>query len=103
MVVIGVFLLAFFHGDADAAFVGDFDGAVVAGVGVADDAHAGVVGEEAFEFLGCEVGAVGDGDLAGVDGAADAHAAAVVDGDPGRGGGRGGQGVEQGPVGDRVG
>src|SRR5437870_8292462 len=40
------------HGDADAAFLGDVEGVLVAGVGVADDAHAGVVGEEAFEFLG---------------------------------------------------
>ena len=35
---------------------------------MADDAHAGVVGEEAFEFLRGEVGAVGDGNLARVDG-----------------------------------
>ena len=57
----------FVHGDSDATFLGDVKGSFVAGVGVADDAHAGVVGEEAFELLGGEVGAVGDRDLAGVD------------------------------------
>ena len=49
-----------------------------------------------------EVGAVGDGNLAGVDGPADADAAAVVDGDPGGAGGGVEQGVEQRPVGNRV-
>src|SRR6478736_6350858 len=58
---VGAELAGFQHGDAVAAFVGDLDGAVVAGVGVADNAHAGVVGEEAFELLRGEVGAVGDG------------------------------------------
>src|SRR6478609_1355429 len=99
----GEVLLRFVHRDADAAFLGDFDGAVVPGVGVADDAHAGIVGQEARELFRGEVGAVGDGDLACVDGAADAYPAAVVDGNPGGAGGRVEQGIEQRPVGDRVG
>ena len=70
---------------------------------MADDAHAGVVGEEARELFRGEVGAVGDGDLAGVDGAADPDAAAVVQGNPGGAGGGVEQGIEQRPVGDRVG
>src|SRR5690349_17407971 len=77
-----VMFLLLIHGDTDAAFVGDLDGAVVAGVDVADDAHAGVVGQESFELLRGEVRAVRDGDLPGVEGAADADAATVVDRDP---------------------
>ena len=70
------------HRNAHAALLGDLDRAVVAGVDVADDAHAGVVGEHALDLLGGQRGAVGDGDLAGVDGAADADTAAVVDARP---------------------
>ena len=70
------------HGDAYAALGGDLGGAVVAGVDVADDAHAGVVGEDPLDLLRGEVGAVGDADLAGVERAADADAAAVVERDP---------------------
>ena len=72
------------HREADAALGGDLDGAVVAGVGVADDAGAGVGGQHPLELLGGEVGAVGDGDHPGVDRAADADAAAVVDRHPRR-------------------
>src|SRR6187399_161873 len=70
------------HRDRDPALVGHFDGALVAGVDVADHAHAGIVGEYPFELLGGEVGAVGDADLTGVDRAADADATSVVDAHP---------------------
>src|SRR5699024_11840366 len=82
---------------------GDLVGPRVAGVDVADHAHGGVVGEQALELLPREVRAVGQAHLAGVDRAADAHAAAVVDRDPAGSGGGGGQRVQQRPVGDRVG
>ena len=55
----------------------------VAGVDVADHTHAGVVGQYPREFLRGEFGAVGDGDLAGVDRPADARPAAVVNRHPG--------------------
>ena len=51
---------------------------------MAHDAGAGVVGEHALQPRAPVVGAVGHDLGAGVDGAADAHAAAVVDGDPRR-------------------
>src|SRR5260221_4981084 len=77
-------LVVLVHWGADAAFPGYLLGTVVAGVDVADDARAWVVGENPFEFLCGQGGAIGHADLAGVDGAADADAAAVVDRDPGR-------------------
>ena len=70
------------HRDIDLVLGGAVSGGVVAGVGVAEDAHHGVVGEdtgEAFVGFGC---AVGDDDLPGVLREADAYAAAVVEGDP---------------------
>ena len=63
---------------------GEFDGFGVAGVGVADDAHAGVGGQRPLQPAGGCFRAVGDDDLAGVQAVADADAAAVVDADPGR-------------------
>ena len=90
------------HRDRDAALVGHFDRPVVAGVDVADHAHARIVGEHPLELLGGEVGAVGDADLAGVDRAADADAAAVVDAHPGGARARVDEAVEERPVGDRV-
>ena len=78
------------------------DRSLVAGVGVAHDAGARVGGQHALELLRGQRGAVGDAHHSGVDRAPDAHAASVMDGDPG--GARGGvdQRVEQRPVGDRV-
>ena len=61
---------------------------VVARVGVAHDARARVVGQHALEAERAVVGAVGDDLGAGVDRAADADAAAVVDRDPGGAGRR---------------
>jgi hypothetical protein len=54
-------------------------------------------------FSAASGGAVGDAHLAGVQRAADADAATVVDRHPGGAGGGVDQGVEQRPVGDRVG
>ena len=70
------------HRHLQAALAGDLLRAVVAGVDVAHDARARVVGEHALELLGGERRAVGDGHLTGMDGAADADAAAVVDRHP---------------------
>ena len=76
---------------------------VVAGVGVAHDARAGIGREHALEPLRRVVGAVGDDDHAGVDRVADPDAAAVVDADPGRARRRVQERVQDRPVGDRVG
>ncbi len=78
-------------------------GVLVAGVDVADHAHARVVGQHPRELLRGQFGAVGDGDLAGVDGAAHPDPAAVVNRHPRRARRRVDQRVEQRPVGDRVG
>src|SRR4051794_19857890 len=55
---------------------------LVTGVDVPDDTHAGVVGEDPFDLLPGQRGAVGHADLTGVDRPADAHAATVVNGHP---------------------
>jgi hypothetical protein len=51
---------------------------------VPDHAHARVVGEHPLDLLRGQVGAVGDAHLAGVERAAHADAAAVVERHPGR-------------------
>src|SRR5207237_4654229 len=79
-----------------------FESFVVAGVGVADDAHAGVGGQHALEAGGGFGSAVGYDDLAGVDAVTDAHAAAVVHRYPGGPANGVEQGVEDGPVSDGV-
>ena len=61
---------------------------LIAGVGVPDHAHAGSLVSTRSSFCPASGGAVGDAHLASVDGAADAHAAAVVDAHPGRPGRR---------------
>ncbi len=77
--------------------------ALVAGVDVTDHAHPGIARQHPFELGGGEVAAVGDAHHPGVDRAADADAAAVVDAHPRRPARRVDEGVEQRPVGDRVG
>ena len=90
------------HRDADAALVGDLERALVAGIGVADDAHAGIGGQDALQARGGLGRSVGDDHHAGVERVADADAAAVVEADPGGAGGGVDEGVEDRPVGDRV-
>ena len=51
------------QGDPHAAFGGHLEGAVVAGVGVADHARAGVVGQQPLQLPGGQFGTVGDPDL----------------------------------------
>src|ERR1051326_5204303 len=82
------------HRYVDPAVVGNLDGALVAGVGVAHHAATGIVGQDALQLPRRLFGAVRDHDHAGVDGAADADAAAVVDADPRGAAGRVEQGVE---------
>src|SRR6185436_2691955 len=91
------------HRHADSPVASDGGGFGVAGVGVADDAGAGIVAQHQGQPEGGVVGAVGHNLGAGVDGAAHADAAAVVDGDPGGAAGDVQQGVQDGPVGDGVG
>ncbi len=67
-----------------------------------DHARARVVGQHPLQLLRGQLAAVGHADLAGVDRAADADAAAVVDAHPGRARGGIDQGVQQRPVGNRV-
>src|SRR5260221_14491453 len=75
-------LVVLLHWGADAAFPGYLLGAVVAGVDVADHARAWVVGDNPFEFLYGQGGAIGHADLAGVDGAADSDPPAAGIPDP---------------------
>ncbi len=81
----------------------DLDRPLVAGVDVADDAHAGIGGQDPLELPGGQLRAVGHDDHPGVLAVADPGAAAVVDADPGGPRGRVDQGVQERPVGDRVG
>ena len=81
---------------------GEGDGGIVAGVGVADDAEAGVGGEDAFEAAVHFGGAIGDHDHAGVLRVADADATAIVDADPGCAGSGIDEGIEEGPIGNGV-
>jgi hypothetical protein len=79
------------------------DRLVVARVEVAEDARAGIGRQHALEPLGHLGRTVGHNDHARVDRVSDPDAAAMVDADPGRAGGHVQQGVQDRPVGDRVG
>ncbi len=81
---------------------GAVDGDVVAGIGVAHDAGGRVVVQHAGEAAVGVVGTVADDHHAGVLGEAHADAAAVVQRHPGGAGGGVEQGVEQRPVGDGI-
>src|ERR1017187_5375308 len=72
--------------DVNPVLAGEVDRRFVAGVGVAEDAGAGIGGEDTLDPAGGFGGAVGDDDHAGVDAQADADAAAVVQTDPARAG-----------------
>src|SRR5207302_4690352 len=74
----GAPLLVTQHWDANAALVSHLDRALVAGVGVAHHTAARVIGQHALELFRRLVSTVRDHDHAGVDGAPDADAAAVV-------------------------
>ena len=86
------------HGDVGVAFACAAERFVVSGVGVAEDAHGGVVGEDALDSGGGFGSAVGDDDLSGVLGEADSDTAAVVEGDPGGAGGDVDGEIEESPV-----
>ena len=93
-----------FHaGDDDAPGFGGVDGFFVAGVHMAGDSDAGIVGEDALEADFHFAGSVGNDDLSGVEGLAHTDSAAMVEGDPGGSGGGVEHGVQEGPVGDGVG
>src|SRR3954451_3719749 len=68
---------------SNATLGGDLLSAVVACVGVPDHSHAGIVGQDPGQLLGSQFATVGKRDLTGVDRAADANPAAVVNGHPG--------------------
>ena len=55
------------HRDTDTALLGHLDRPVVAGVGVTDDAHPGVVGQHPLDLLRRQLAAVGHADLPGMD------------------------------------
>src|SRR5690554_5498460 len=76
--------LSLAHWHTNTALFGDLDRAVVAGIHVPDDAHAGVVREHALELLGGERRAVGERHLARMNRAANADTTAVVDRHPRR-------------------
>ena len=74
----------------------------VASIGVAHDAHAGVSGEDALD-AGRSLGrAISDDDLPGVLAIADAHAAAMMEGDPGGAADSVDERIQDGPIADRV-
>src|SRR6202035_1642475 len=87
-----------FHG----GFLGKFFCFAVSRVGVPNDSHARVSRQHALDAFGHLIGSVSNCDLAGVKRIADADPTAVMDRDPGRASGGVQQGIEQGPVGDRV-
>ncbi len=81
---------------------GAVDSDIVAGVGVTHDPGSRVIVQHAGDALGGLIGAVADDHHAGVLGEAHADAAAVVQGNPGGAAGGVQQGVQQRPVGDRI-
>src|SRR5690348_12431578 len=91
------------HRDFDVVLFGEGDGFGIAGIRVARDADARIVSENALDARSHFLRAVSDRDLAGVNGVADADAAAIVNRNPARATGGVEHGVEHGPVGDRVG
>ena len=66
------------HRQVDPALSGDFSGDLVASIGMAHHAGAGIGGENAVQSLVGQVGAVGNYDHARVDRAADTNAAAMM-------------------------
>ena len=80
--ILRVLLLRCSHRDAHATFSGNLRCPFVAGIHVADDAHARVIGQQRFQLRGSQLAAISQGNLACVDGTAHAYAAAVVDRDP---------------------
>src|ERR1051326_1534284 len=91
------------HRDLYALLFGEAGSFVVAGVGVAGDADSGIAGEHALDAAGHHLASIRNSDLAGVLRVADADAAAVVDTDPAGAACGVEQGVEQGPISNRIG
>src|ERR1700683_2492448 len=71
-------------------------------VGMANDPHTRISREHALDAPGHLVATISNGDLSGVQRVANAHAAAVVNRNPRRSGGRVQQSIQQRPIGDRV-
>src|SRR5438477_8444657 len=90
------------HGDVDLLRAGEFDGAGVTGVGVAEDAQSWIARENAFKTALGIFSAVGDHDHAGVLRITDAYSATVVNRYPGRACSGIDQRVEQRPTGNRI-
>src|SRR5476651_794339 len=96
-------LSALDHRQVQALLFGAVDSDLVTGIGVAHDACGRVVVQNAGDALGGFVSTVADDDHARVLREAHAHAATVVQRNPGRAAGGVEQGVEQRPVGHCVG
>src|SRR5690606_26174580 len=90
------------HRQLQALLLGAVDGDVIAGIGVAHDAGAGVVPQHAGDAFVGRFRTIADDDHAGVLRVAHAYATAVVQADPGRTSGDVEHGVEQRPVGHRI-
>ena len=86
----------------NAAFLPGLDGALIAGIHVAEDAHCGIRGEHALEPLRGLGGSIGDDHLTCVDRVADTDATAMMHADPRRAARRVEQRVQDRPVGDRI-
>ncbi len=72
------------HRDLQPAFLHAFYGFFIPGIDVTHHAGAGIVGQHSLQPPRCLRCAIGDDHLPGMDGVADAYAATVMDGDPGR-------------------
>src|SRR5437763_1963648 len=91
------------HRDAKAALAGSLDGALIPGGRVADDAHPRVCGEHALEAGRRLRRSIRHDHHPRTEAVADPDPAAVVDAHPGGTRCRVDQGIEDRPVGDRIG
>src|SRR6185436_5132884 len=93
---------SFLHRDPNSTPGCDLLGSFVPRIDVPDHSHAGIIGQDPGQFLCGQFRAVGKRDLTGMDGAANAHPAAMVDGHPRRARSGVDHGVQQRPVRDGV-
>ena len=81
---------------------GGLDRLLIPGIGVAHHTHAGIGGQHALQAAGCLRRAVCHDHLPGMLAVANAHPASVVEGYPGCAAHGVDQGVQDGPIADRI-
>jgi len=79
-----------------------FDGDLISRVGVSDDAHAWVRGQDSFQPESCLGSSIRYNDLSRMLGISHAHAATMMEGNPCRAADRVDHRVEDRPIGDRI-